>query len=101
MTLLVNFVSMSVHLVPALVSLSVQSFPTESFIAPTADLSALAGCSAILITKVKSTIAPLPMMKFNDQDRSYARVTCDRPEGKCSSQLPSLVTLSEAKGLSR
>src|SRR6266851_2145194 len=34
-------------LVPALVSLSVQIFPTESFIAHTADLSAFAGCSAL------------------------------------------------------
>src|SRR5260370_10018774 len=34
-------------LVPALVSLSVQIFPTESFIVHTADLSAFAGCSAL------------------------------------------------------
>ena len=34
-------------LVPALVSLSVQIFPTESFIVHTADLSAFAGCFGI------------------------------------------------------
>jgi hypothetical protein len=41
----------------------------------------------------------MPIMIFTNQDRSYARVACDRPEGKRSSQLPSLVTLSGAKGL--
>ncbi len=52
---------------------------------------------------------PRPIKIFTNQDRSYARFACDRPEGKRSSPLPSLVTLSpfaslrvnSAKGLSR
>ena len=40
-------------------------------------------------------------MNFTNQDWSSSRVACDRPEGKRSSPLPPIVTLSEAKGLAR
>src|SRR5713101_424367 len=51
-------------LVPALVSLSVQSFPTESFIAHTADLSAFAGCSAIPINLLQSIIGLCRLFRY-------------------------------------
>jgi hypothetical protein len=52
------------------------------------------------LTPIRLANADESMMIFTNQDREYARVACARPEGKRSSQLPSFVTLSGAKGLS-